>query len=324
MRRLAPALLLALIVIASSATDGGAQGKPKVVFTGGFVYHSEQISPGATVNFKVTCPAGYNAIGGTLSSGDPRVLALSSVAAAGRKAWSFGFRNTDPSATITVVVVVSCVKPPPIFIGKFGVAPSKALKKSVLPGKSATVKALCPSGDVPVGDSEKSLSTGGKRASASSLAGIGGLKITSVVPDAHGVSVGIANPGSSEERVRVAASCVPKKLSAGAKHGSVQIQRSSFNETVKPGGTVVSGACPGSLPLMAGFSIPAGSPVGFVGAGFSDGKFSASWALSNPSQAPGQAKVILVCTPGKVKFVKGAPAASGSIDTQVGPITITH
>ena len=77
------------------------------------------------------------------------------------------------------------------------------------------------------------------------------------------------------------------------------------------------------MPMMAGFSIPPGSPVGFVGAGFSAGKFSASWALSNASQAPGQAKVILVCTPGKVKFVKGAPAAGGTIDTQVGPITIS-
>jgi hypothetical protein len=321
MRRLVPVLLLAVFAIASTVSDSGAQGKFKIVLTGGFVYHSEQIQPGATVSFKVTCPPGHRAVSGTVSSGDPRVLSLLSVPAAAGKAWSFGFRNTDTANAITVVVVVNCVKPPP-FAG-FGAVKSKALVKSVLPGKNIKIKAPCPSGEVPVGDSEKSLSPGGKRASASSLAGIGGLQVTSVVPRANDVTVGLANPGTATEKVSVAASCLKKNLSGGGKHASVQIQRSSFAETVKPGGTVVSGACPGGLPMMAGFSIPPGSPVGFVGAGFSGGKYSASWALSNASQEPGQAKVILVCTPGKVKFVKGAPAAGGTIDTQVGPITIS-
>src|SRR4051794_27492994 len=161
MRRLSAALLLTAALVIACASGAGAQGKFKIVFTGGSVYHSEPIPAGATVQFKVTCPAGYFATAGAVSSGNPKVLPLLSVKAGGGKSWSFGFRNTDANP-ITIVVVVTCNKPPAAVIGKLVLGGGKKMKKTVPAGASVKAVAPCPPGEAPVGDTEKSLTPGAK------------------------------------------------------------------------------------------------------------------------------------------------------------------
>ena len=331
--RLPAAISLALLASGAVAAQSGAQaggkaGPPKVVFAGGFIYPSEQIPPGATVSFKVTCPPPMTVLSGTLSSGDPRVLSLLSVKS-GASAWSFGFRNTDTKNAVTVVVVVTCAKPgglPPALLAAIAKKfKKKAIPvKTVPPGSTQTLSDSCPKGGTPVGDSVQSgdAPPAPKSARVGSLADIGGAQVTSVTLGRRAVSVGLRNPGATAVSAGVGAYCLPRLFAFHGRRHSIQVNRASFPETVGSHGSVVSGVCPGQLPLSAGFSLPPGGQLGFLGTGFSAGPFSASWAFSNSSGQPQQASVSLSCTPGKIKFVEGL-TASQTIDTIVGPITIT-
>jgi hypothetical protein len=329
-RRTLVALALIVPVAALGAAQASAQttgkkGPPTVVFTGGFIYHSEVIPAGATVSFKVTCPKPMLATTGTLSSGDPRVLSLLS-AKAGVTAWNFGFRNTDTKNAVTVVVVVTCVKPN--LAAAAIAALAKKLKKKpiplniVPPGGSQTQSDKCPKGEAPVGDSVQSGdAVTPKFARSASVSNVGGAQVTSVSLGRRAVTIGLRNPGPAAVAVGVGAVCLPKTFKVHGRMHSIALARASFAETVGSHGSVVSGGCPGRLPLAAGFSLPAGGQLGFIGTGFGAGTLGASWAFSNATGQPQQASVSLLCTPGKVKFAEG-PSASQTIDTIVGPITI--
>jgi hypothetical protein len=329
--RLLAAVSLALLASGATAAASGAQtgGKapPKVVFAGGLIYHSETIPAGATVSFKVTCPPPMTASSGGLSSGDPRVLSLLSVPA-GAKAWSFGFRNTDTKNAITVVVVVVCVKPTGISPAAFTAAIKKFKKKKpvvgvVPPGSSQTLTAPCPKGEAPVGDSVQSGEAATpKSVRVASVSDVGGAQVTSVALGRRAVSVGLRNSGPAAVTAEVGANCLPRSVSSHGRQVAVQLARVSTGVTVAGHGSIVSGGCPGQMPLAAGFSLPPSGPLGFLGTGFGTGPVSASWAFSNSSGQPQQAQVSLVCTPGTIKFSQGAPVSQG-IDTIVGPITIT-
>ena len=311
---------------AQAIAQAGGKAPPKVVFAGGFVYHSQEIPPGATVSFTVTCPKPMTASGGAVSSGNPKVLSLLSVPS-GATAWNFGFRNTDTKA-ITVVVVVTCVKPtgvPPAFL----IALAKKIRKKnaaavgvVPPGSTQTLSDSCPKGQLPVGDSEQS---GGavtpKSARSASVTDVDGVQLTSVSLGRRAVTVGLRNPGSAAAAVSVAAVCLPKTLKVHGRSHPIALARASFPETVGGHGSVVQAGCPGQLPLAAGFSLPANGQLGLVGIGFGAGTLGASWAFSNSTGQSQQASVSLLCTRGKVKFASG-PGVSQSIDTMVGPITI--
>jgi hypothetical protein len=313
----------------AAAQAGGKKAPPKIVFAGGFVYHSQEIPAGATVSFTVTCPKPMTASAGAVSSGDPKVLSLLSVPS-GAAAWSFGFRNTDTKA-ITVVVVVTCLKPagglPPAFLA--GVVKKLRKKKSVAavgmvpPGSTQTLNDSCPKGQTPVGDSEQS-GTGAtpKSARLASVTDVEGVQLTSVSLGPRAITVGLRNPGAAPATVSIDAVCLPKTFSIHGRSRSISLARASFPETVGGHGSVVQAGCPGQLPLAAGFSLPATGKLGLVGIGFGGGTLGASWAFSNSTGQPQQAAVSLVCTPGKVKFASG-PGVSQSIDTQVGPITIS-
>jgi len=334
-RCLVTAVLLALLGLGVTAATSAAQtsgkkgGGFKIVFTGGFIYHSESIPPGATVSFKVTCPPPMTASSGTVSSGDPRVLTLLSTPA-GATAWSFGFRNTDTKNAVTIVVVVTCVKPagglPPAFL----VGLAKKLKKkspatlgTVPPGSTQTLDQACPKGQTPVGDSVQSGGTPSpKSARLASVTDVGGVQVTSETLGRRVVSLGLRNPGPTGVTVGLGVNCLPKTVSFHGRQRSILVSRASFPETVGRNGSVVSGACPGQIPVSAGFSIPSGGQLSFLGTGFGLGTFNASWAFSNSTGQPQQAHVSLVCVPGKAKFAQGLPP-SQTIDTLVGPITIT-
>jgi hypothetical protein len=315
--------------VAQASAQAGGKAPPTVVFSGGFVYHSESIPAGATASFKVTCPKPMTATGGTVSSGDPKVLSLLSVPA-GATAWNFGFRNTDTKA-ITVVVVVTCVKPaggvPPAFL----ITLAKKLKKKqspatagiVQPGSTQTLNDSCPKGQSPVGDSEQSGSAATpKSAGAASVTDVEGVQLTSVSLGRRAVTVGLRNPGPAAVAVSVAAVCLPKKLTVHGHSHPIALARASFPETVGGHGSVVQAGCPGQLPLAAGFSLPATGRLGLVGIGFGAGTLGASWAFSNSTGQSQQASVSLLCTRGNVKFASG-PGVSQTIDTMVGPITIS-
>jgi hypothetical protein len=334
-RRVAPRLLAALsVAVAASgavAAPGiaqtGGKAPPKVVFAGGLIYHSETIPAGGTVGFKVTCPPPMTASSGGISSGDPRVLSLLSVPA-GAKAWSFGFRNTDTKNAITVVVVVLCVRPTGIRPAAFTATIKKFKKKKpvaavVPPGSSQTLTGPCPKGEAPVGDSvESGDAATPKSVRVASVSDIGGAQVTSVTLGRQAVSVGLRNPGPSAVSAEVGASCMPRSVTSRGHQIPIQLARVSAPVTILGHGSVVSGGCPGQMPLGAGFSLSPSGPLGFLGTGFGTGSPSASWAFSNSSGQPQQAQVSLVCTSGKVKFSEGAPVSQG-IDTIVGPITIT-
>jgi hypothetical protein len=316
----------ALAATEASAQAGGKTAPPVVVFAGGFVYHSESVPAGATVSFKVTCPPPMTSTAGTLSSGDPRVLSLLSVKS-GAAGWSFGFRNTDTKNAVTVVVVVTCVKPttiPPAFF----IAIAKKLKKQpittklVQVGSTQTLSESCPKGQSPVGDSVQSGDAPTpKSVRSASVSNVGGAQVTSVSLGRRAVTVGLRNPGPTAVAVGVGAVCLPKTFKRRGRTYSIALARASFPETVGGHGSVVQAGCPGQLPLASGFSIPPGGPLGLVGTGFGAGTLGASWAFSNSSGQPQKAGVSLLCTRGKVKFAEG-PGVSQTIDTMVGPITI--
>ena len=294
-RRFVTCLVLSLALTGAAATQSAAQGggKPKVVFAGGFVYHSQVIPAGdAPLRFEVSCPPGYAATGGTISSTDPKLLSLLSIGVGAGKAWAFAFRNTDTQAH-TVVVVVTCTKA--LKLPPLGGVVKLSTVKALQPGQAAKIMAKCVKGSVPVSDAEQSGDA------PKSVGGIGGVQVTSVSLGKRDVTVEAFNPTATEQQVQVGASCIPKDL----KHKAVQIDRHSFDLTVGANGSVVNGACPGAVPLFAGYSAPPGGEIGFLGAGFRKTELTASWAFSNSSGQPQPVEVSLACTPGKVKFVEG-------------------
>lgn len=308
------AIVGAALFPAHAAAQAGG-GKPKVALAGGVIYASHLIPAGATVRFQVACPKPFIVSTGTVSSADPKVLLLlSKPFAGGNVRWDFAFRNSDTQDQI-VTVAVTCVPLPPIFVppGK----PLKGAKVVVVPGAGGVkkIKFTCPKGQVPLGVGQESTSDKRVPYSAGS---IGGVQVTSVEATGRAITLGLRNPGPSVQRVSGGARCFEKQ------EGDRRLQLNRFTSTrqVSANGSVVSGGCPGAMPLLAGFVLPTDGSLQFIGAGFSKGPFSVSWAFDNNSNSSAQAQVQLLCSVGRLKFVRGLPPGSTGINTVVGPITI--
>jgi hypothetical protein len=326
-------VLLAIAGLALWAAPASAQGGgPAVKAVGQVIYHSELIPAGATVKFTVTCPKGYGVVAGAVSSAQPGAVLVLSKMTPSAAGWNFGWRNLDSDNPKTVVVMITCAKalPPAAIMGAsaFLFPPAgkqkvrQALFLALQPSEQDTITVPCPKDKV-ILSYDKELKSGKTTGGLPySEPGIGDVQFTSVVPSRHGVKVAARNPSATPQTIAFRAHCAPETFTGGRRDAKLQTAIGRFDVDVGASGGVVRGACPKQLPLLTGFSLPPDGSLGFVGAGFSKGPFTSSWALSNSTGATQPARVHLVCMPGKFKAVRGLPPDQ-TIETVVGPIQIT-
>jgi hypothetical protein len=325
MARSALIVALALLVPALAASPAGAQAGGKLVFTGGYIYHSERIPPGATVKFDVTCPPGFRAVAGTVSTGDRDVLQLLStpIGVPPFRVWKFGFRNTDTELAITITVMVTCAKPRlPVGV-KVGKKVNGVLQITPLyvpPRKTKKKVVTCPPGQAPAGDTQQVITPTGPRAAG---AGQPAIAVRGVRARGAGIETTVENVGQVGATVRLGALCLPKQVALRDRNGddstmAIRVTPASVGFRFGAGTGGVRTGCPSGFPVDAGYTVPAG--VDFLGAAFGLRTPQVALGFANGTGHPISGQVHLVCfRDGRATFARGV---AQQIDTVVGPITI--
>jgi hypothetical protein len=322
--RVAFTAALALSLLALTAVPAGAQGGATVAFNGGFVYHTVTIPAGETVKFDVTCPPGFRAIAGTVTTGNPSLVPLLSqpIGVPPFRVWKFGFRNGDAQRPITITVMITCFKPRPPP-GVRVIRTASGVKKIVYvlpPRQKRKVNVPCPPGQAPASDTQQVDTPAGPRTAAAAQPAIA---VRSVRARGNRLEQTIENVGTTEARGSAGAVCLSRAATVRERDGDratrqVRVQALDVRFQLGPGKGAVRTGCPSGFPLDPGFTVPAG--VDFLGAALGRPR-SAALGFANGRGASISGQVHLVCfRDGAATFTRGAPGVV--IDTTVGPITI--
>jgi hypothetical protein len=202
------------------------------------------ISPGATRNVALTCPANAVALNATVTRGAAGVTVLRSAPGEGAGQWRFRLTATRRQA---VDVVVRCVRlelSPGLSHVRLAVQTRRRPGIAIAAGGSASAHLRC---------GPSWLATG-YGVSARTAA----VRIASAVPVRHGWNFRLENTGSRATVAGVAVRCLKKAVTAngGAARLDFRVARPVFTEAPKRGTNLFSRRCGASQ-----FSLATGSVV---------------------------------------------------------------
>src|SRR5512144_1506115 len=246
------ALLAAgVALVAASAWAGSEQ-----VVLAPTVYATHDLPANAITTFTATCPAGYSAASGGVSTPAPGTTLLA-IAPVGLRGYRFRLGNPVTNGDQRVTVAVACRK----LVAVAGrpaltlkLKPLKTRYVLVPPGKSAAASLACPPGTVPAGlgvdlDPSRQQAVGAYRATLR-------LSIRRQMQTLQRFSFAVANDGAQARRVAVYAACLTLQRAAGATNVRLHVQVTTFRVPVRPGGQTFGRRCrAGWFSLAAGYAL---------------------------------------------------------------------
>jgi hypothetical protein len=263
---------LAVALFALSTATATAQSKtPTVALTGGTLYHSVDVAPNSIKTLTVTCPPGWFAMSGTVSTADGSTP-LKSVPA-GARSWTFSLGlPVTATRTAHVTVLVICSKPKPVLIGLAGKAKVAIKLKSVKskpvvipPGGTEDTKLKCPAGSAPTGSGLEVAPVGSGAWSApvraADVPSNGQVaRETTDMPVRGGFRFEVHNPAAGEQTVTHSGRCLARRASYRRKRrkrrrrAKTRIVRLTFKDGAAPGSNLFQHSAPdGQIPVGTGY-----------------------------------------------------------------------
>jgi hypothetical protein len=294
--------LVAPAVPAAHAQAGGPQGQA--------LFSTHDLPAGKVTRFTVTCPPGYVAVDGALTTPQAGVRPLrDGPNPNSQRAWDFGFINTTGADT-TVTVRVSCVKvvPPKGFVIKPAATRRIVVTKPVVtvqPFSEEAVKIACrKAAEAPMGEGttyEKGL---GPQARSSQVEDQPLVRLTASYPVPGGFEMRVRNDGDEPADVEAQLVCMARRQVARRGRGKrrrkrvheLRVERRGMLGVEKLPGrlTPLEGSCGRDFALLAGHEFPPGSKLDLFGA-HPVGRSRLRWATFNFGSEPERADYYAFC-----------------------------
>lgn len=249
------------------------------------ILHTVELPSDAVTAFTVTCPPGYVAVSGGVSTPAPGATLLA-IVPAGIRAFAFRFGNPVTNRAQRVTVSAACRKI------RVGTTPGAVLRLRpvtrkpliVPPGKQRSAALLCPANMAPAG-------SGVDLAPGRHSAGFTGtqLSVRRITMGLHGLSFTVRNSGGTVRSVAVSGNCITVVRQPGAPRERLHVKVTTFHAPVQPGRQKVGHDCPLEwFSLAAGYALP--SPFVAIEGAAAIGRGGKWWVASN---ADGPAAIVL-------------------------------
>ena len=274
---------------AAAALVAASSASPQIVVAQ-TVFHTADLPSNAVTGFNVTCPPGYVAVSGGISTAAPGVTTLS-IRSIGIRTYAFRFGNPVTNPHQRVTVAVACRR---IRVGA-GTSPYLKLKPLKLkpfkigPSSQKAASLSCPSDTVPAGtgfelDPARSKALG--RFSGTTLS------IRRQTQTLRGVAFRVRNTGPRARPVALYVSCLTVVRPPGASSERLLVKIFTDATPIHAGSQVVKHSCPrGWTALATGFALPSALALDGSAAIAGTGR----WSLTNRGDSTSVADLQLLC-----------------------------
>jgi len=279
--------VIALVAAGVVLVGAAARAQTAQVVLAPTVFASHNLPSDAITGFTVSCPPGYAAVSGGVSSpGDGATLL--SVRPVGTRGFTFRLGNpvTNDATRVTVAVACRKIRPPgPVLLLK----PVKT-RMVVRPRTQKSGTLACPPHTTPAGaaiDLEP-----GRAKSVDSFAGTA-FSVRSITATLRAFQFRIANAGARAHDVVVNGLCVTVLLAPEVEHAKLSTTISTYTNVIAPGRHRVLHRCSsGWISLGAGYGLTPG-PARVDGAAAL--ATSGAWWVRNTAASPVTARLQVIC-----------------------------
>jgi hypothetical protein len=277
------ALVAAGVVLVAAA----ARAQTSQVVLAPTVFGSHSLPSDRITGFTVSCPAGYAAVSGGVSSpGDGSTLL--SVRPIGTSGFTFRFGNPATNDATRVTVAVACRK-----ITGGPVLKLKRVKTRIVvkPGTQRTGSLVCPPNSTPASAAVDL--TPGQAKSVDSFSG-GSLSVRASTATLRAFQFRVANAGARAHGAVVEGNCATVGLLPHVEHAKLSTKITTYTDVVAPGRHHFRHRCPsGWISLGTGYALTSVSArlEGTAAIGAS----GQAW-LRNTGAAPLTARVQVICS----------------------------
>lgn len=278
--------VISLVVIAAALAAPSSLAQ---VVLAQSVFHAANLPSNTIKTFTVTCPRGYIAASGGISSPASGVTVLS-IRPSGVGAYSFSFGNPVTNPDQQVTVVVACRR---FFFRlpiRVKVTPVQ-LKVKVPAGKTSAGSFLCPPRTAPAGwgdDIAPAQSTHGYVAGPAAR-----VSVRKASMHLRGFAFSVRNGGATARSVTLYGTCLTALRPAGASRERLNVKINTFRVPLHPGSQRVVHRCPtGWVSLGAGYALR--SPVTTIDGAAALGA-GGRWWITSDAEGQTLADLQLVC-----------------------------
>jgi hypothetical protein len=215
--------------------------------------------PSSTVKtFTVSCPSGYVAASGGLSSAAPGIAVLRAEPA-GTGSFAFRLGNSAGNPARRALVAVACRRLRARTRGgaTFRLKPLRPRSFVISPGTVRSAALNCPSETVAAGAGVDLAPT-----SQRGIAGFTGtrLSVRRITAGLRSFAFAVRNSGGTARRVVLSGNCITVLSKPGARSEQLRVNVTTFKGLVGPGRRSITRRCPGGwFSLASGYSLPASS-----------------------------------------------------------------
>jgi hypothetical protein len=222
------------------------------------ILRSTTVPSSAVKTFTVSCPSGYVAASGGLSSAAPGIAVLRAEPA-GTSAFAFRLGNPAGNPARRALVAVACrrLRAPTSGGATFRLKPLRPGSLVISPGTLRSAALNCPSGTVAAG--------AGVDLAPSSQRGTTGftgtrLSVRRITVGLRSFAFAVRNSGGTSRRVVLSGNCITVVSKLGARREQLRVNVTTFTGLVGPGRRSITRRCPaGWFSLASGYSLPASS-----------------------------------------------------------------
>jgi hypothetical protein len=278
-----------IALIAGAALVAAPSASPQIVVAQ-TVFHSADLPSNAITSFTVTCPPGYVAVSGGVSTAAAGVTTLS-IRQLGLRTYAFRFGNPATNSHQRVTVAVTCRKIR-VRSGTSLFLKLKPLKLKPFQVKPSSQKAAglgCPSGTVPAGTGFELDPARGQ-----ALGRFSGttLSVRRQTQTLHGAAFIVRNSGPRPRSVAFYVTCLTVVRPPGASNERLLVKIVTDTTPIRPGSQVVKHACPrGWTALSTGYAL---SPALTI-EGSAAIRSTARWSVTNRGDSATLADLQLIC-----------------------------
>jgi hypothetical protein len=279
----------AIALVAAAALVAAPSASPQIVIAQ-TVFHTADVPSNAISSFTVTCPPGYVAVSGGVSTAAPGVTTLG-IRPLGLRSYVFRFGNpvTNPHRRVTVAVACRKIR---VRAGTSPYLKLKPLKLKPFQVKPSSQKAAalgCPWGTVPAGTGFELDPARGK-----ALGRFSGttLSVRRQTQTLHGAAFIVRNSGPRAHSAAFYLTCLTVVRPPGASNERLLVKIVTDPTPIHPGSQVVKHACQrGWTALSTGFAVPSSLTVDGAAAIGGAGK----WSVTNRGDGTALADLQLLC-----------------------------
>ena len=279
--------VIALVAAGVVLVAATARAQTDQVVLAPTVFASHNLPSDRITGFTVSCPAGYAAASGGVSSPGTGATLLS-VRPIGTSGFTFRFGNPVTSDATRVTVAVACRK-----ITGGPVLKLKRVKTRLVvrPGRQNSGTLVCPPNSTPAGAAVDL--TPGQAKSVDSFSG-GSLSLRATTATLKAFQFRVANTGERAHSAVVEGNCATVGLMSRVEHAKLSTKITTYTNVVAPGRNHFRHRCPsGWISLGTGYVLTSAS-VRLEGTA-AIGAAGQAW-LRNTGAAPLTARVQLICS----------------------------